>query len=233
MAEKAGWNCVQSTPHSVPIPTWNVDRSGNRASNFPSIERISTFVQWTAIDSAQILVDKDRHGRRRGSRSSLANDAYEARNAHAWWIAAPRARGKPRSCVTLLDPACLRGKRASRDSFSFDTRYDPSAPRLPSFLRPSTPRFLSRSTTSMFLLVLLFLRLLGALAHDGVCLGSAVFRCYLIHPSIPSFLRSRSIFDISLDLSLGFVTFIDNNTFVFRNKFSTTNLRENICTLFY
>lgn len=88
MAEKARWNCVQSTPHSVPIPTWNVDRSGDRASNFPSIERISTFVQWTAIDSAQILVDKDRHGRRRGSRSSLANDAYEARNAHAWWIAA-------------------------------------------------------------------------------------------------------------------------------------------------
>lgn len=194
MAEKARWNCVQSTPHSVPIPTWNVDRSGDRASNFSSIECISTFVQWTAIDSAQILVDKDRHGRRRGSRSSLANDAYETRNAHAWWIAAPRARGKPRSCVTLLDPACLRGKRASRDSFSFDTRYDPSAPRLPSFLRPSTPRFLSRSTTSMFLLLLLlFLRLLGAFAHDGVCLGSAVFRFYLIHPfwasSIPFLFR--------------------------------------------
>lgn len=64
-------------------------------------------------------------------------------NAHARWIG---QRGKPRGS-RLLDPAfSSRGKRASRISFSFDTRLAPlpappsSALYTPLFLSPRVPR---------------------------------------------------------------------------------------------
>lgn len=98
------------------------------------------------------------------------------------------------------------------------------APRRPVFFRVPRRR--------CFFLSFFFFARWQPLRMMGVCLGSAVFRCYLIHPSVPSFLRSRSFFDISLDVSLDFVTFINNDTFLIRNKFSTTNLRENV-SLFY